>query len=334
MKPPTITRLVPAAAFLMLAFSPVLIAEDFPEEPLVLRADLDGDGVPEQISRRKLGADDQLGTFYQLLVKNAQGAVLWKSPEVLNAEHPLAFGEWDFGISMPQFVADVDQDGKVELIVPAPQSDVSPTTFRMFRWNGSAFAPLQSKSLTGKAQKGAAFRWTERPASSSYWVDKWIGTSAEGGWVVKLVTMPENGPLKTAIAVLATKGDGFELMRWIETPEALGGGEEGDPSAGVRPDSYRAKLSAADHVNSSGAALTKLVEVLRQDRANVHRGTHRDKEDDVDVFFTTAENREAIAQLPLRVVGGSKAEAAILRGQPVVEEQISNDGLQVEIIQP
>lgn len=306
--------------------------EDFPEEPVVLSVDLNGDGAPEQISRRKLGADDQLGTFYQILVKDAQGTVLWKSPEVLNVEHPLAFGEWDFGISLPQFAADVDRDGQVELIVPAPQSDVSPTTFRLFRWNGSAFAPLQVKALTGKAQKGAVFRWTDKPSLSSYWVEKWIGVSAEGGWVVKLVTMPEGGDLMTAVAVLATKGDGFELVRWIESPVAPG--NEGGESAGVRPDSYRARLSAQDHVNSSGTPLRKVIEVLRQDRANVHRGTHRDKEDDVDVFFTTPENREGMSQQPLRVVGGAKSEAAILDGTPVVEVQISAEGMQVEVISP
>lgn len=314
--------------------APVLIlrGEEFPTEPLTLSVDLNGDGLPEQVTRRKLGADDQLGTFYQVVVKDAQGAMLWKSPEVLAVDHPLAFGEWDFGISLPQFAADVDRDGQVELIVPAPQSDVSPTTFRMFRWNGSAFAPWQVKSLTGKAQTGAVFRWTDRPSLSSYWVEKWIGTSAEGGWVVKLVTMPEGGDLMTAVAVLAAKGDGFELVRWIESPAALG--NEGGESAGVRPDSYRARLGAQDHVNSSGMPLKKVIDVLRQDRANVHRGSHRDKEDDVDVFFTTPENREGMSQQPLKVVGGSKAEAAILNGTPVVEVQVSNDGLQVEIISP
>ncbi|MCB1278655.1 hypothetical protein [Prosthecobacter sp.] len=331
MKTSTGLRLVLTLAVMLL---PVLTlrGEEFPTEPLTLSADLNGDGVPEQISRRKVGADDQLGTFFQILVKDAQGTVLWKSPEVLAVDHPLAFGEWDFGISLPQFAADIDHDGKVELIVPAPQSDVSPTTFRLFRWNGAAFAPLQVKALTGKAQTGAAFRWTANPTPSSYWVEKWIGTSAEGGWVVKLVTMPEGGDLMTAVAVMAAKSDGFELVRWIESPAALG--NEGGESVGVRPDSYRARLSAQDHVNSSGTPLRKVIEVLRQDRANVHRGTHRDKEDDVDVFFTTPENREGMSQQPLKVVGGSKTEATILSGTPVVEVQISNDGLQVEVISP
>jgi hypothetical protein len=330
MKILTLTRPVLAVAVL-LASAGNLRSEDFPEEPAVLQVDLNGDGVAEQISRRKLGADDQLGTFYQVVVKDAQGAMLWKSPEVLAVDHPLAFGEWDFGISLPQFAADIDRDGQVELLVPAPQSDVSPTTFRMLTWTGAAFEPRQSKSLVGKGQKGAAFRWTDSPSTSAYWVEKWIGTSAEGGWVVKLVSLPENGGLMTAIAVLSTKGDGFDLTRWIESPTALGG-DAGDESAGVRPDSYRARLSARDHVNSAGAPLKKVLDVLRQDRANVHRGTHRDPEDVVDVFFTTAENREAMAQMTLRVAGGAKAEAAILRGEPVVEVQVSNDGLQVEII--
>jgi hypothetical protein len=149
MKTPTPSWRVLALAVML---APVLIlrGEEFPTEPLTLSVDLNGDGLPEQVTRRKLGADDQLGTFYQVVVKDAQGAMLWKSPEVLAVDHPLAFGEWDFGISLPQFAADVDRDGQVELIVPAPQSDVSPTTFRMFRWNGSAFAPWQVKSLTGQ----------------------------------------------------------------------------------------------------------------------------------------------------------------------------------------
>lgn len=330
MKTPTFACLVLAVLALMSVTR--LGAEEFPEEPVILQADLDGDGKPEQISRRKLGADDQLGTFYQVIVKDAGGSILWRSPEVLNTEHPLAFGEWDFGISMPQFAADVDRDGSVELLAPAPQSDVSPTFFRMLKWTGSAFEAQPSRALTGKPHKGSVYRWTKDPALSSYWVEKWVGTSAEGGWVVKLVTMPENGPLMTALAVLVPKGESFELVRWIESPEALGTG--GNESAGVRPDSYLARLSMADHANSTGVPLKKVLEVLRQDRANVHRGTHRDPEDDVDVFFTTPENREAMAQMELRVVGGAKAEAAILRGQPLVEVQISNDGLQVEIIEP
>jgi hypothetical protein len=52
------------------------------------------------------------------------------------------------------------------------------------------------------------------------------------------------------------------------------------------------------------------------------------------VFFPTAENREGMARMPLRVIGGAKAEAAILNGTPVVEVQVSKDGLQVEIITP
>ena len=58
--------------------APVLIlrGEEFPTEPLTLSVDLNGDGLPEQVTRRKLGADDQLGTFYQVVVKDATGPTL------------------------------------------------------------------------------------------------------------------------------------------------------------------------------------------------------------------------------------------------------------------
>jgi len=34
---------------------------------------------------------------------------------------------------------------------------------------------------------------------------------------------------------------------------------------------YRAKLSSKDHFNSAGARLTKVEQILRQDRANYHK---------------------------------------------------------------
>jgi len=312
-------------------------ADEFPEEPAVLKSDLNGDGVPEQISRRRLGADDQLGTFYQILVKDARGKLLWSSPEVLDADHALAFGEWHFGISLPQFAGDIDQDGAMELIVPAPQSDVSPTFFRVLRWTGQSFVPRQSKALTGKARKGAAFRWTDQPSLEDFWVEKWIGASAEGGWVVKLVSLAgddEGEHVLTAVAVLVTRGDGFELARWIDPPQQVGGDTVVEPVEEAQPGSYRARLSARDHVNSKGVPLTKVIDVLRQDRANVHLRRQRDPEDQVEAVFRKVQDREAMERMPLRVAGGPGAETAILTGEPVVEVRFSGGSLEVRIIKP
>lgn len=294
-------------------------------------ADLNGDGRAERIFWRRLGSDAETGTFYQVVVKDSADVILWKSPEILDSNHPLAFGEWHFGISMPQLAGDVDRDGKVELIIPAPQSDVSPTFFRILQWTGNAFEPKHSKALTGKGKKGAVFHWSGDPSLSDYWVQNWLGSSAEGGWVVELVTLPEGGEMRMAIGVISAKGDGFELLRWIQPPAKLGALLKENVPA-VETITYRTRLSAKDHVNSSGATLKKVIDILRQDRANFHNGTHRDKDDQTDARFSSANAREALAAMSASVRGGSKAETDIIKGTPVVDVTISEGAVQVEIV--
>jgi hypothetical protein len=154
-----------------------------------------------------------------VLVSDADGKVLWRSPEVRDANHPLAFGEFDFGSSLPEFAGDVDRDGTVEMLAPA---------------------------------------------------------------------------------------------------------------AGAN--SYRARLSAQDHVNSNGVALKRVGDIVRQDCANVHRGTHRDAEDQVDGRFADAAQREALSAMRFRVIGGATAVNRIVNGTPVVKVTIDGDEARVEIV--
>ena len=295
-------------------------------EPQVLRVDLNGDGKAETIARRRLGADSELGTYYQLVVTDAGGALLWKSPEVHDATDPLAFGSWDFGVSLPELAGDIDQDGKVELLAPAPQSDVSPTFHRVFRWTAEGFKPVLSRALAGKGQKGARFGWTTDPKPSDFWVLHWLGSSAEGGWVVQLYAMTSGDSVQTGIAVLAPKAGGFDLLRWIQAPEMIGG-DGGDAVT------YRARLSEKDHVSSTGAALTTVVDVLRQDRANFHRSLHTDEEDGMDARFATKEAREELSTMTITVEGGEEAQRQVLKGTPLVEVRIEGGTVSVRVIQ-
>ncbi|MCB1209268.1 MAG: hypothetical protein KDK97_08075 [Verrucomicrobiales bacterium] len=301
-------------------------------EPQRLLVDLNGDAVREEIVMRRSGKDADLGEFFQVLARRADGTVLWSSSATMDANDPLAFGRWDFGISLPQWAGDIDADGKIEMIAPAPQSDVSPTFFRVFRWTGQSFEPLFSRALTGGIENGARYAWSENPPETGYWVAEWIGASAEGGMVVRVMSYDGGSSVLHGLAVLTPEAGAFTLERWIQSPSAVsadaGDVEDGDGG----PLSYLARLSARDHQNSSGEQLKTVVDILRQDRANKQRGTTADGEDEGCSLFTSAESRAQMPAMRAVVKGGATATARILNGTPLVRVTVSGEELQVEVI--
>jgi hypothetical protein len=61
--------------------------------------------------------------------------------------------------------------------------------------------------------------------------------------------------------------------------------------------SYRAYIGQDDLYNSNNERLTQPWQVIRQDRANVHRFGIRQPEDEVDAFFGSPRNRERAEQM-------------------------------------
>jgi len=62
-------------------------------------------------------------------------------------------------------------------------------------------------------------------------------------------------------------------------------------------DTYVAFIGADDLFNSDGQRLTQPWQVIRQDRANYHRFGLRDRGDEGDSFFASADNRAAMEQM-------------------------------------
>ena len=74
--------------------------------------------------------------------------------------------------------------------------------------------------------------------------------------------------------------------------------------------SYSAYIGQDDLYNSNGARLTEPWQVIRQDRANVHKFGIRQPGDESDGFFGSVRNRE-LAETMIRR-GAISADAAIL----------------------
>jgi hypothetical protein len=74
-------------------------------------------------------------------------------------------------------------------------------------------------------------------------------------------------------------------------------------------ESYGAYIGQDDLYNSSNERLTQPWQVIRQDRANVHRFGVRQPGDDVDGFFASARNRE----LAERMLRSGRIEGAAAR---------------------
>ncbi|MCB1226754.1 MAG: hypothetical protein KDK99_13145 [Verrucomicrobiales bacterium] len=316
----------------LIALSSASVRGDEDPWPKRLVVDLNGDGVREEIVARRTGSDTELGDFYQLQVRQQDGTVLWRSSDTMDPTDPLAFGNWDFGSSMPQWAGDIDGDGRVELIAPAPQSDVSATFYRVFRWTGQGFESLFSRALIGGGEPGAAFQWTENPPMNGFWVQEWVGASAEGGLVVRVVSYDGSSSVLQGLAVLMPSAGGYVLERWITWPAAMSGdvGDESGTDEGIVR--YRARLSVPDHYSSAGVALTSVAEILQQDRANHYRGSTQDAEDEADPVFGDRDARMGLKLMQLNVMGGDEAAQRIVRGTPLVKVTVGEGEITVEVI--
>ncbi len=315
------------AASIAIFLQPVLAgAEVFPES---IAADLDGDGVAEKIVWEKFAETEDEGAFFQIRVVNADGSLRWEGPRTTDSTHPMALGDWFHGTSLPQVAADFDGDGAVELIVPAPQTDVSPTQFRVFRWTGQAFLPLHMAALMDRGGGDGEFPWYEGDDYEGTWISGFLGVAGNRRFRVVVSSYDGRDAVRHGEAIVSSSLAGVRVSEWT-VPLNPGPGEPAMAGAAMV---YRARLSAADHRNSAGTVLKTARAILRQDRANFHGG-RGDREDGPDPVFVRREARELMERLPISSAGMDESAWAdmIVRGTPLVEVTITNSGLVVRIL--
>lgn len=186
-----------------------------------LSVDLDGDGKPERIAWEEFANTEDHGSFLQLVVYDLAGKAIWKGPAVTDPENPLVFGEWHFGLSVPEIVTDIDNDGTIELIAPAPQSDVSPTQFRILRWIDGAFSPVQQAALLESGRGTGAFRWSDEEIGEGTWISAFVGINGDGSLQVDVTRYVSGEAMLAGKANVTVADGGFRVRDWTSPLQEL-----------------------------------------------------------------------------------------------------------------
>ena len=301
-----------------------------------LAADLDRDGKLERITLVKFAETEEDGEFFQIRVMDDDGTLMWEGPKDRDTENPLVCGSWHFGVSLPELAADIDGDGFVELVVPAPQSDVSPTYYRVLRWKGDRFSPVRSGKLMEEARGSDVYPWGESEKWQGRWIQSFKGVNADGSLRVEVVEYVGETTPRLGEAHIVGDASGYRVQKWSIPLKALSdlpATGPVDPTGGGGGVVYRARLGTGDHFNSSGVRLDSVSAILRQDRANYHKG-NGDEEDGSDPVFRTPGSRERMDALSPVPVGADVAawREAIVKGTPLVEVEVTPEYLKVQIL--
>lgn len=270
-------------------------------------ADLNSDGFKEKITWQKF-ASTELGDYYQIVVFDSKGNTLWKAPKTTDESSPFFVASLDTGVSIPELIADIDNDGKLEMLIPAPASDVSPLWYKRLKWKNGKFIPMKSAILQYNPNaKNMPLKWIYKyPGSYSFWV--------MGFW-------KKNNKIKASIAgfypdsssdygevYLHFAKRGAFIDSWIKPLKRH--------KKRVSKISYIAKLSRKDHYNSKGSKLLRVADIIRQDRANFYKGK-KDLKDQSDPVFSNPLKRKSLSKYKVYLHGISKK--SILKKTPTVK---------------
>ena len=306
----------------LLFFAITLLIGNDNHEIKALYADLNRDGINEKITWRKF-ATTEWGDYYQLIVLNSKGKIIWKGPKTKDETNPFFIASLHMGVSIPELITDIDQDNHLELLIPTPASDVSPLYYNRLKWKNGKFIPMKSAILKYNPNN------KEVPLQ---WVTKYSGYY--GSWAmvfekrrkkvkVSIVSMSENSEKYGEAYIRFVKG-GAKILSWIE-PLHANYNEQGI--------FYTARLSKKDHYNSKGKRLQTITEILQQDRANFHN-RKGEKEDSDDHYFNTTKKRAELAHYKIVPIGVplKKLEKEILNKTPLLHVEIGDNSIYLKIL--
>lgn len=183
-----------------------------------VRCDLNGDGREETIRLAAYNLDLEEESFWgRLEVVSSDGKVLWRAPQAQKTHQPWAFGMWAYGVSGIEWVGDLDGDGKIELLSPAPISDVRPPTFRRYRWNGTSLEALSPKMLLEVPSGSGRFAWRDPVEWDGVSALTWVSSLSGGPTqkIAEITSSRSDGNLWGGQAEMSGDGLGLSVARWL-----------------------------------------------------------------------------------------------------------------------
>jgi hypothetical protein len=202
---------------------PAAAQSDFPELNQVyqsFKVDLDKDGSPETIEVKAVAVDEESYTG-RLIVKNAKGTLLWQGPVFMPKEgfvdSSLFLGSWPVGSSQVNLLQDLDSNGVVDLLATSPQSDVRPSTWRVFSWTGKAFAYVAKGNLVESEPESGKFNFIETDSADESWVQS---IQREGKDLIGIIYVIQGeSEAKIGRAKMKLNNNGMEVLEWLEAPQ-------------------------------------------------------------------------------------------------------------------
>jgi len=257
---------------------------------------------------------DQYNYYYYLTLIDDNGKILYNSKKTTNMEDKFSFGEYDCGESIPLIALDLDGDNIDEILASTPKGDVSPDFFKVFKWDGKKLNFWFEKALYLKNNK---LFWKNKFLDNEIWVTSFLQSYKDYAKVTLLKNVQGDIKFSEALIKISSKNGKLKdvLIPFTKFDNC-----------------YSAKLSKKDHFNSKGKKLTKVREILIQDRANFYKKLHIDKEDTSSDIFTTAKDREKINNMfivPIDIKYNN-LKNAILYYEPTLDICAVNNKLYIE----
>ncbi len=298
---------------IILLFLLTLLSADGYKELKEIYADLDGDGINEKVTWKKFSATE-LGDYYQIIVTDSSGNIIWTGPKTTDSSSPFYIASLDTGVSIPELIADIDNDGYLEMLIPTPASDVTPLWYNRLKWKNGRFLPMKSAILQyDPYARNMPFKWVYKyPGAYSFWAMMFRRDTK--GIKASITGLYPDGSSDYGEAYLHFLKGGAMVDSWIK------------PLRGHKKKrvnfSYIAKLSLQDHYSSKGEKLTRVADIIRQDRINFYKGK-KDLEDRSDPAFIDSLERELLSEYKVYLHGISKD--TVLNQTPTVKVKVDSN---------